>query len=356
MQSSSRHTTQPFVSWLIPTTLHRHRWWNRLIEFLEDDFPAEFSECLILSTQDEDFAAQAKSMGEKIASSLGDASDHVAKKWEKVRFLEAYSPGFNLSQSRNILLNEARGKIMVHRDADTKLIRRNFTRFAVEEIMRSRLGLLSFPSLQNGIHFKPGLDLTTVKDKRFPDILLANTANGMTTVTLKSIELGVGGRNEALALWGEHTALCTKLARAGFLVGYTDNGYWLTSSDDESVISLTDDQRNPRSLFERQVTIAMLNDFYDVTPQDLFWEAQQSRYKVFDTKRNSDVVKAVKDRYPLFKKQQQIDADLEQFSFKPWDCLSHKQTTEFIAQAYDRATPFFEQIEDEWRSIAAQKS
>lgn len=344
---------RPLVSWLIPTTLYRHRWWNRLIEFLEDDFPPHLTECLILGTQDEDFASKARIIGEQITTSLARTNKNVAEKWQKVTFLESFTPTFNLSKSRNILLQEAAGDIVIHRDADTRLIRHNFTKFAVEQLLESRFGLLSFPSLHNGLHFKPSTELTIRRDKRYPGFLLTNTANGMTTVLLKSIEQALGGRNESLPLWGEHTALCTKLANAGFLVGYTDNGYWLASDDGESDISLTDDSRNDQSLFERQVAVAMLNDFYKIISGDVFWEGQRKRYKVFDESRSPRVLDRITNQFELFKTYQELKPDLNHYPFKPWGCLSHELTEWFIDRAPHTADPFFSPIEQRWNEIRA---
>jgi sulfur relay (sulfurtransferase) DsrC/TusE family protein len=345
---NSHYKEHPLVSWLIPTTLYRHRWWNRLIEFLEDDFPPQLSECIILSTQDKDFIHHATAIGEKIVESLTHTNNNVPEKWKRVTFLEEFTPDFNLSKSRNILLEKAAGDIVIHRDADTRLVRHNFTRFAVKQLLRSRFGILSFPSLQNGVHFKPSLELTTKVDDRYPDFLLSNTANGMTTALLRPIEQLMGGRNESLPRWGEHTALCAKLATAGFLIGYTNDGYWFASDDGESEISLTDDQRNPQSLFERQVVTAMLNDFYHVEPDDIFWTAQRKRYKVFDENRSLDVSRRVSKQFKQFHAQQQLAAGLRLFPFKPWDCLSHGLTTEFLEHAPSVAAPFFNPIEKHW--------
>lgn len=353
MQAGPSHSEYPLVSWLIPTTLYRHRWWKRLVEFLEDDFPAPLSECIILGTQDKDFIARAKILGEEVVQSLASTDLNILEKWKKVRFLEKYTPEFNLSRSRNILLDNAKGHIVIHRDADTALIRRNFTRFAVRRLIESKLGILSFPSLQNGVHFKPGHDLVSKTDARFPHITLTNTANGMTTVLLKSIEMLVGGRNEALPFWGEHTALCTKLASAGFAIGYTDDGYWFASNDDESDISLTDDKRNPRSLFERQVTIAMLNEFYDTQPDDIFWRVQRTRYKVFDDQRTDGVKAMVSNRRQQFNAQQRLPEGLLAFPFKPWNCLSHHLTAKYLERAQTIAAPHFVPIEERWRGIEA---
>jgi hypothetical protein len=340
---------QPIVSWLIPTTLLRHRWWKRLIEFLEDDFPPGLSECIILGTQDLNFARKAREIGQTIVDSFALTDADIQQKWKNVRFIEKYDPTFNLAICRNILLAEAKGEVVIHRDADTALLRYGLTRHAIKQLAQSRLGLLSFPSLQNGVHFKPGKDLTVRQDLRYPDILLTNTANGMTTVLLRSIEKLVGGRNEALPYWGEHTALCTKLANAGFLCGYTNDGYWLAANDEESDISLTDDNRNSRALLERRVTIAMLNDFYNIKSHDVFWGAQRKRYKVIDESRDAVVNDLITKRSAQFNTEQRLSQDLHRYAFKPWECLSHQQSSIYIEQAKEIAAPFFQSLEKRLR-------
>lgn len=328
----------PTVSWLIPTTLYRHKWWKRLVEFLEEDFPSEQIECIFLGTQDKHFREEAQRIGERIYQSLRFAPG-AAEKWKRVHFIEAYDPTFNIAASRNMLLDAAKGSIVLYRDADTALIRSGFTAFAVKELLRSRYGMLSFPSLRNGSHFKPKPSLVTVQDPVNPGLRLACSVNGMATTALKSVLKELGGWNSALHAWGEHTALCTKMARAGLLMGYTDRGYWLGTDTSESDISLTDDRINPRSIVERRKAIALLRAFYDITPRDKFWNISQQDYGVGGHDLQYEV-----DRTPLyqhFSSRQRLNSSLEKYLFKPWECLSHPDTPYYIAEGAAVAYDFY---------------
>lgn len=332
---------RPLVSWLIPTTLNRHRWWKRLAEFLQEDFPSELIECIFLGTQDRNFAQKAQERGQKIAESLAFEKGAM-EKWKNVRFIEEYSKKFNLCKSRNILTDAARGEVIIHRDADTALVQYGFTKFAIKNLLWGRLGLLGFPSIRNGLHFKPKESLITQKHPRPNNILLASSVNGMATATLRSIELYIGKRNPAISGWGEHTALCTKLARAGLLFGYADNkGYWLVTADEESSITLTDEKRSPHVLEDRRIAAAMLNDFYQIEETDIFWRVQRERYGVYDERRDRRVSKETKRRYPLFAQEQTLPPEKERYNFKPWECLSHPQTEKYITEGQQIAEPFY---------------
>lgn len=334
---------KPIVSWLIPTTLNRHRWWKRLVEFLEEDFPPDLIECVFLGTQDKGFAENAKKIGEKIANSLRFEKG-VSERWKNVRFIEKYSKEFNISQSRNILLNEARGDILIYRDADTALIQYGFTKYASSILIKNKLGLLGFPSLKNGFHHKPEKEILE-NNFRFKNLILAPTVNGMATVMLKEILLYVGGWNTGLPRWGEHTALGTKLARAGFLLGYADNqGYRISTSDNDSFITLTDEKIDPRVIEERHVGIAMLNNFYQTRKTDIFYRIQRDRYKVFDKKRKQNVKTKMQERYPIFIKEQKLPLEKEKYNFKPWDCLSHADTKKYLLTARVITDPFLKPV------------
>ncbi len=334
---------KPLVSWLIPTTLDRHRWWKRLVEFLEEDFPPDLIECVFLNTQDKGFAKKAKKIGEKIANSFGFEKD-ISKRWKNVRFIEKYSKEFNISRSRNILLNEARGDILIYRDADTALIQYEFTKYAVSNLLKGRLGLLGFPSLKNGFHHKPEKEIFK-KNFRLGNLILAPTINGMATVILKEIALYIGGWNTGLPRWGEHTAIGTKLARAGFLLGYADNqGYRISTSDNDSSITLTDEKIDPLVTEERHTGVAMLNDFYRINKTDIFYRIQKDRYRVYDKKRKQNIKTKIQERYSIFAEEQKLPLEKERYDFKPWDCLSHPDTKKYLLTARVIANPFYRPV------------
>lgn len=336
---------RPLVSWLIPTTLYHHQWWKRLIEFLYEDFPPELIECIFLGTQDKGFAAKAREIGEQIIKSLSFTPE-IEKRWQNVRFIEQYSgKRFRMGWARNILTKAARGDIIIHRDADTALLKGGFTRFVVKNLLRTRVGFLGVPSLNNGKPFKPKQSLITKRDRRFSTLLLAVTVNGMATATLKSIEEYIGYRNEAIYGWGEHNSLSTKLARAGFLMGYADkDGWWLFTNDSEASISITDARRNPRTFEDRHIACAMINDFYNIKNDDVFWRIQRERYQVYDEKRPERIRRAVRERYPLYAKQQLLSPEKEKFKFKPWECLTHKETEKYLSGGRKKAEIFYQPL------------
>lgn len=334
---------KPLVSWLIPSTFYQHRWWRRLTEFLLEDFPSELVECIFL-IDGKGNASRARDWGKKIAESL-EPIEGVKKRWKNVRFIKSKSDEFNVSEARNVLRQHANGDILIHRDADVVLIRHLFTRYAVYLLCKYRLGCLGFPSLRNGVHFKPRNKLEAVKYPGFPEISLSPSVNGMAMVMLKSVEEYVGGRNPALTKWGENTTFNAKLCRAGFLSGYSDSlGYWLSTSDKESNISLTDENRNVNALKERHAVIAMLNDFYRITSRDIFWGVQQKLYNVFDAKRPSEIEREIESRYQEFAKEQSLPDEKELFTFKPWECLRHRETGHYIAGYCKVAEMFFRPV------------
>jgi len=350
----SSTTSRPLVSWLIPTTLYHHRWWKRLVEYLEDDFPPQLSECIFLGTQDREFTRLAQGIGQRIVDSLAFRSG-VVERWKNVRFIESYSPEFNICTSRNRLLEEATGDIVIHRDCDTALVQYNFTAFTVKQLLSSRLGMLSYPSLQNGVHFKPTACLPTMPHPDAKGVALAPLVQGMAVATLRSVEHAIGGHNTSLAYWGEYNALGPKLANSGFLMGHTTGKYWLSSTSDESSISLTDHSRNSEAKIERAVGIAIMNDYYQVTPDDTFWKVQRPLYGVDDTHRSPRVAASSKERYPDFAKEQRLAPNLRRYNFKPWECLSHADAAAYIKQAHERAEPFFAPVEKRVRELGLDK-
>jgi hypothetical protein len=330
----------PLVSWLIPTTLYRHPWRERLVEYLTEDFPAEQLECIVVGTQDENFLYEARRIGEQICESLAFIPD-ITERWSRVRFIEQYNSAFNIASSRNMLLDAARGDIVIYRDADTALLRPGFTDYAVRQLLRSRYGMLSFPSLLDNKHFKPKQSLITLPDPFAKDLSLACSVNGMATIALKSILDQLGGWNVGLQAWGEHTALCTKMARAGLLMGYTNSAYWLSTVTGESTMSLTNDALNPHSLAQRQRGVALLQAFYDIKPSDMFWRISQQDYGVTPLE---DTAMSAQPGYSQFAVYQQLNPSLERYNFKPWECLSHPMSSDYIRSGRDISKDFFEPV------------
>jgi hypothetical protein len=359
MPHKTSTSNNPVASWLIPTTLYGHRWGRRLEEFLTDDLPAEHGECIFLGRQDPGFAYKAKSIGQKVvdamtATSSSSIAERVTRKWDRVRFIGSYASNFNVAESRNILLQEAQGDVVFHRDADVALTQYGFTRFALKRLIQSRAGLLSFPSLNNGLPFKPEPNMPTLPDPRpihGEGILLAASANGMAVAMLRSVANDMGGQNIAHARWGVYTALCTKLARAGYLSGYTEPAYWLSTSDDESSVSLTDGKRNPDSQLQKGVGVAMLSEFYDIKPHDAFQRGYFDRYGVNDQNRSPEVSNELDRRFATFITHQALANGRERYDFKPWECLSHRDTPDYINQAYQHAEPFFAPVEERLRQL-----
>jgi len=334
------------VTWCIPTTLYKHRWWKRLEEFLEEDFPAENIECIFLNTQDEEFEEKAKKAAKKMVESLSFIKD-VKKKFKNVRFIGVKSNTFNLPKVRNLCLKFAKGDIVINRDADCALIQYGFTKFMVKNLIKYRLGLLSVPSLRNGVHFKPKPEYFTYRHPRYNNLTLTCSANGMATAILKDVLIAVGGFNEALELWGEHISLNVKLARAGFIQAYADNnGYWLVTSDEESQISLTDDKRNSRALINRQLGVYLMNRFYKVTKDDIFYYVQRHFYGVKEEDISEEIKKKGNKLWDKFCRYQALSPEIEMYSFKPWECFHHPKTEEYIANAYDLAKKYYERVED----------
>jgi glycosyltransferase involved in cell wall biosynthesis len=346
---------KPLVSWLIPTTLYHHRWWNRLSEFLQEDFPAGLIECIFLGTQDENFSAEAKKIAECLADTLSFCKG-IEQKWNNVRFVEKYSNDFNIAQSRNFLLQEARGDIVMYRDADTRLVKHGFTKESIKHLMLGGLGILGAPSLRSGFHFKPKSSLITTSHPHLPQILLACSVNGMGTTSLKSILEEMGGWNSVLALWGEHTALCTKLSRAGYSLGYMqDQGYWLATDDEEGTTSLTDDTRNPKAIVEKSFGIGLLNRMYTINPSDRFWDIQQSRYGIVPLAIDDMLELRIAQKFEKFQQEQLLAKDKDIFPFKPWDCLSHRESTRYIQHARSRSEHHFVPLRERIRSLGFLK-
>jgi len=349
------------VSWLVPTTLFRHNWIGRLLEFLWDDFPAPLSELIILGTQDADFVRQAQRIGYRVASSVAATNPHIMAKWPQVRFIERAEEveGFNVAHSRRILEEAAAGDVIIHLDADVAIIGgRNFSRYAVAKLMQSRLGLLSFPSLNNGYHHKPEPNLPVMPDPRpgiGQDILLAASANGMAVAMLRAIANAMGGQNRAHQRWGVYSAFCTKLAQAGLLSGYAmPGGHWLATSDGESSISLTDSSRNPNSKHEKQVGVAMLRDFYNLElgpPRHPFLQGYHERYGVDDSLRSQEVATEAMRRAETFARHQSLPLGMEVYPFRPWECLHHPKTPDLLTTAYARAEAYFAPLEERLRRL-----
>ena len=200
------------VSYLIPTTLDRHAWWNRLAEYLTDSFPAGASECVFLGTQDADFDSRAASFAAGVVEALSSLPG-VEEKARNVRFLSTPDSEFNVGRSRNLLLQAARGKIVIYRDADTVLLHDRFTSFAVNQLVESRYGMLGFPSSIDGVHHKPHPTTRTVADPESAYRRITSNVGGMTTAALKSALLAVGGWNVEAKKWGEHLSICNKLSQ-----------------------------------------------------------------------------------------------------------------------------------------------
>jgi len=334
---------RPLVSWLIPTTFDHHRWWKRLAEFLQEDFPSDLIECIFFCSQYRGFAKKAKVIGERIANSLSFL-EGVSDKWQNVKFVENYTDKFNLPEARTQLKDLATGDILIHRDADVAIIQYGFTKYMIENLIKYKLGLLGLPSLNNGKPFKPRVELEATRFPQYCDITLSSSVNGMAVATLKTIEDYVG-RNPGVPQWGDATTFSLKLARCGFSLAYQNGrGYWLATASEESPISITDENKNAYIKTDRHCAIAMLNDFYKVEKSDIFWKIQQTLYKTKDTKRNQKVKDLIKRRYPIFTQHQRLDPRKEKFHFKPWECLRHPATDEYISNAAKRAAPFYEPV------------
>lgn len=337
---------RPFVTWGVITTIDRHKWWDRVLEYIQDPFPADHIELIILGTQEKKFQEEAEKRLQHIARLFRFSAD-AQKKIKTIRILEKYhGRNFKLCKARNHILHEAKGEIIIHRDADCRLLQWGFTEYVVRELLRHQVGLLGVPSLRNGFHFKPKEDKPfVVNQDLYPDLRLIVGVHGMTTVSLVEIERMMQGRNEAMA-WGEHNALSVKMARAGFLLAYAvSKGYWLATDDSESSISITDERRNPKAIEYRELGCRMLNRFYHINEDDIFWKIQQSRYAVNPLQAPSaDVANMIQRKYRLFSQFQTLDAKIQRYDFKPWECLSHKDTEKYIKNAKTIASPFFTPI------------
>lgn len=211
---STSRKKPPLVSWLMVTTLTKHRWWKRLGEFLSEDFPPNEIEFIILGAQDIDFSERAYKEGKKIASAYAFL-EGAEERWENVVFVDAYQPEFNLYQSVNRLTSLAKGDILIYRDADCLLLQYRFTKYLVEKLLQNHLGILSVPSISNGHPFKPKKSDIVLENANYSGILLDSTVNGMAIAVLKEIEKVVGGRNENTPLL-QYTNYCAKMAQMGF--------------------------------------------------------------------------------------------------------------------------------------------
>lgn len=335
--------TKPLVSWLIPTTLYGHRWWNRLIEFLEDDFPAEYIECIFLNTQDKGFALKAYKLGSQIAKPYL-TSKNAEEKWKRVKFIENYTGDFNLSKSKNILTSLAESQILINRDCDCKLIQYGLTSYFIQYLLEYELGILGVPSLKDGFHFKPESKLPSLQKKQFNNLLLTPSVNGMATIMLKKILLDAGGWNEALLNWGDHTSLCTKLARMGFLMGYvTKRGYFISTSSAEGSITLTDPDSNPYCSQSKNVGFLLLKNFYTLHKDDIFVKFSRKRY--YDDKLNDPRNKKLfSQQINAFTKFQKIKRGKQIYNFNPLECLSHGKTEEYITNASSISKNYYQDI------------
>ena len=339
------------VSWCIPTTLYKHRWWKRLAEFLQEDFPAENIECIFLCTQDKGFEEKAVKIGKKVKDSLFFVKG-VEKRWQNVRFVEKSEKHFNLSRSRNILTDLARGDIIIARDADCATIQYGLSKFMVRNLVDYRLGLLSVPSLKNGFHFKPKNEYRQIRHPKYQGVTLTASANGMATASLKSVEKLMGGRNGALDRWGEHTALNTKLSQAGFVQAYADQqGYWLVSSDEESSITLTNEFKDSRVLLNKEIGIGLMNKYYKVKKKDTFWHVQKVYYGVDGGKLSHEAKYEVERRFSKFSKFQNLEDEYRKFDFQPWGCLDDKETIRYLENAWVNANKFYSLVEGNIRKL-----
>ena len=350
-QQNKNEDNKILGSWCIPTTLYRHRWWKRLAEFLQEDFPAENIECIFLCTQDKGFKKQALKIGKKIKESLFFVKD-IEKRWQNVRFVEKNEKQFNLSRSRNILTDLACGDIIIARDADCATIQYGLSKFMVQNLFNYRPGLLSVPSIRNGFHFKPKNEYRQVRHPKYQGVTLTASANGMATASLKSIEKIMYGRNEALGRWGEHTALNTKLSQAGFVQAYADQrGYWLVSSDEESSITLTDESKDSNVHLNKEIGVGLMNKYYKVKKNDAFWHIQKVYYGVDGSRLSHEGKYEIEKRYSKFSKFQDIEPHHKKFNFQPWECLDHKDTVKYLENAWVNADKFFSPVEDKVKNL-----
>jgi hypothetical protein len=341
---------RPLVSWLMVTTLTKHRWWKRLSEFLSEKFPPDQVEFIILGAQDADFASQAYEQGKKIASASAFL-EGAEQRWENVVFVGAYEPAFNLYRAQNILTSLARGDVLIYRDADCQLVQYRFTEYIVRNLLRSRLGLVGVPSINDGAPFKPKPTDITRQHPSFPGMLLDTTVSGMAVGVLANVERAIGGRNEHTPLL-QYTNYCAKMARMGLAMAYaSERGSWLATATDESSITRTDIVRDPTLVPKKQIAFALLNRFYKVTPDDVFYRIQNERYGISTSEMSSDILAEIESRYDAYAEAQQLDLDLERFPFKPWECLSHTATEDYLAQAREVAAPYAEAATEQARSL-----
>ena len=334
---------RPLVSWLMVTTFSKHRWWKRLGEFLSERFPPQDIEFLILGMQDIDFGDRAFEEGGKIASAY-TFLEGAGARWENVTFVNAYQSEFNLYKAINVLTQLARGDILVYRDADCMLLQYGFTQYLVENLLRHRLGVLGVPSLSNGRPFKPRASDITMEDPRYPGLLINSTVNGMAVATLRDIEIAVGGRNEHTPLM-QYTHYCAKIAQMGLLMAYAvDRGWWLATAYDAMTGTRTDIERDPSLIEGKQAAFSLMSRFYRVQGADILSRIMRDVYNICLDNVPVRVLETVEHLYPAYERSQSLDPKLKVFDFKPWQCLSHPSTPEYVTGARERASSYYEPV------------
>ncbi|MDO8945657.1 MAG: TIR domain-containing protein [Desulfocapsaceae bacterium] len=347
---STSRTKNPLVSWIMVTSLTKHRWWKRLGEFLSENFPPDQIEFIILGAQDQDFSDIAYMEGKKIASAYAFL-EGSEERWENVVFIDAHMKEFNLCKAINIASSLARGDILIFRDADCMILQYHFTKYLVTNLLKNKLGILSIPSIKNGQPFKPKDSDIVIKDKRYNGILLDSTVNGMSVATLKEIEKVVGGRNEHSPLL-QYTNYCAKMAQLGFLMGYAvDNGFWLATADGESTITLTDINRDPSLIARKQISFSLINRFYDIKHDDIFYKIIKDRYKISLQEMDNESISKANVLYKNYAISQNIEPSLKKYDFKPWECLSHHKTEEYILESKNVAKKFFDPVIEKAKSF-----
>src|SRR3989338_1847229 len=302
----------PLVTWGVISTLNRHNWIKRVMEYLTEDpqmYLEGSTEMVLLFTQDEGAAAKAAERIDNLATLLGHMYPSARHRVDSIRVVEDYQgDDFFLDWARLRLLQETSGDFILFLDADTALTGHNFSLASLRYTLHGSVSLLGYPSLKDYKPFKPRVWEPTLRSLDHPGIIIAHGIHEIATFSPSNLERtlyrNVGNKNN-----GEYLSLCTKYARAGHLMAYIDShrGFMLSTSDGEATVrNLSSSNEGDGTSPEQMIGRILLAQFYGLDSNTAFGKRLREFYGVDVDNFPPDVLKEIEKRKPVYFEQQGI--------------------------------------------------